>query len=114
MRRRLPRDHADAVRGAQGDVAAHHRLGALAGGLERNRVQDRAQHYAHLHLRERRADAAPRPTAERKPGVGLGRALGEALGAKGEGVGIRGGVAGEKRILRENGIKAFSMFDIDR
>lgn len=29
-------------------------------------------------------------------------------------IGLRDVDAGEKRILRENGIKAFSMFDIDR
>ena len=63
-------------------------------GAQVEALEDRREHDPHLHLRERRAEAAAHAAAVRDPGVGRRRALDEALGAEGVRVrvGVRAGV----------------------
>ena len=65
---------------------------SLRAGIGRSQVdpaEDRPEDDPHLELGERRPQAATHPAAEREPGVGLGLALEEALGAEGVGLGVR-------------------------
>ena len=81
---------ATAFRGAEGDTPRVPPLAALAGRLQREITQQRAQHHVHLHVGEGGADASPPAAAERDPLVGVGPAVGEAVRVEAARVGEQG------------------------
>ena len=66
----------------QRDAAEAGLLAPLARSAQPRAPEDRRDHDVHLELRERRAEAAAHPAAERDPRVGLGGAVEKALGAE--------------------------------
>src|SRR5438132_270191 len=73
-----------AARRAERDAPPPRRLGAAAGGCKLAALEHGAHYDFHLEHREAGAQAAPTPTAERKPGIGAGLSTQEAFGAERE------------------------------
>jgi hypothetical protein len=83
---------AGAPLGRERDVPSELALGRRALGPQSGALDDAADDLAHLGLRERRAQAAPGPAAERQPRVARRGVVAEpALGPEGERVGMVAG-----------------------